>query len=83
MKSEHFRSKTDHCVKAPIQEQEDEEEMVAKKSPKSPNHQNDIEIIEVDSKTSRLLTKNECGRGGGRKRNSGSMIHSIPKFSQV
>ena len=56
--------------------------MVAKKSP-SHNQCSDIEIIEVDSKTSRLLTKNECGRGGGRKRNSGSMIHSIPKFSQV
>ena len=42
-----------------------------------------IEIIEEDAKTSRLLTKSECGRGGGRKRNSGSSIHSIPKFSQV
>jgi hypothetical protein len=41
------------------------------------------EDIEEDCKTSRLLTKSECGRGGGRKRNSGSMIHSIPKFSQV
>ena len=42
-----------------------------------------LEIIEEDAKTSRLLTKSECGRGGGRKRNSGSTIHSIPKFSQV
>jgi len=66
---------------APIA-QEEADEMVAKKSP-SQNQCSDIEIIEVDSKTSRLLTKNECGRGGGRKRNSGSMIHSIPKFSQV
>ena len=41
------------------------------------------EIIEENSKTSRLLTKSECGRGGGRKRNSGSLIHSIPKFTQV
>ena len=42
-----------------------------------------IEIIDEDSKTSRLLTKSECGRGGGRKRSSGSTIHSIPKFTQV
>ena len=41
------------------------------------------DIIEEDSKTSRLLTKSECGRGGGRKRSSGSSIHSIPKFTQV
>ena len=41
------------------------------------------DVVEEDAKTSRLLTKSECGRGGGRKRNSGSMIHSIPKFSQV
>ena len=53
------------------------------------------EIIDEDAKTSRLLTKSECGRGkggsgsggggGGRKRNgtTGSMIHSIPKFTQV
>ena len=34
-------------------------------------------------KTSRLLTKNDCRGTGGRKRNSGSLIHSIPKFSQV
>ena len=45
--------------------------------------QGTLEIIEEDAKTSRLLTKSECGRGGGRKRNSGSTIHSIPKFSQV
>ena len=42
-----------------------------------------IEIIDEDAKTSRLLTKSECGRGGGRKRSSGSTIHSIPKFTQV
>ena len=42
-----------------------------------------LEIIDEDSKTSRLLTKSECGRGGGRKRSSGSTIHSIPKFTQV
>lgn len=41
------------------------------------------EIIDEEAKTSRLLTKSECGRGGGRKRGSGSMIHSIPKFTQV
>ena len=34
-------------------------------------------------KTSQLLTKNDCRGTGGRKRNSGSLIHSIPKFSQV
>ena len=42
-----------------------------------------VEVIDEDSKTSRLLTKSECGRGGGRKRSSGSTIHSIPKFTQV
>ena len=42
-----------------------------------------FEIVDEDAKTSRLLTKSECGRGGGRKRNSGSSIHSIPKFTEV
>ena len=35
-----------------------------------------------ESSTSRLLMKSEC-KGAGRKRSSGSLIHSIPKFSQV
>lgn len=35
-----------------------------------------------EEKTSRLLMKTECGRGG-RRRNTGSLIHSIPKFTQV
>ena len=38
---------------------------------------------DMTEKTSRLLTKNDCRGGGGRKRNSGSLIHSIPKFTQV
>ena len=42
-----------------------------------------IKTDDVSSKTSRLLTKNDCRATGGRKRNSGSLIHSIPKFSQV
>ena len=35
--------------------------------------------------TSRLLTKNEVkgGRGGRKRNGDGSLIHSIPKFSQV
>lgn len=32
--------------------------------------------------TSRLLMKNEC-RGSGRKKSNGSLVHSIPKFTQV
>ena len=58
-----------------------------------PNHEEaGIEIPtptkKVDEgKTSRLLTKSECkGSRGGRKKNAdspGSLIHSIPKFSQV
>ena len=37
---------------------------------------------EEDAQTSRLLTKSECGRGGGRSKKS-SLIHSIPKFTEV
>lgn len=44
----------------------------------------EIVVVDQDSKTSRLLTKSECGRGGGgRKKTTGSLIHSIPKFTQV
>ena len=40
---------------------------------------------DADEKTSRLLTKNEFkgGRGGRKRNGDGSLIHSIPKFSQV
>ena len=40
---------------------------------------------DIPEKTSRLLTKNEVkgGRGGRKRNGDGSLIHSIPKFSQV
>lgn len=37
----------------------------------------------ANTRTSRLLTKSECRGIGGRKRSAGSVIHSIPKFTQV
>ena len=46
---------------------------------------NNEEVLEpADAKTSRLLMKTDykCGPSG-KKRSSGSLIHSIPKFSQV
>ena len=50
-----------------------------KKRKISPDNQ-PTEVTDEDQ-TSRLLTKSECGRGG--KKNSGSLIHSIPKFTEV
>lgn len=38
------------------------------------------EEIEEEETTSKLLMKTDCK---GRKKNSGSLVHSIPKFSQV
>ena len=40
-------------------------------------------VEQTDESTSRLLMKSECKGSGGRKRSSGSLVHSIPKFSQV
>ena len=68
----------------------EEEETIPPPSMKRPRLVSDLMSSEVslvlsknDSSdtTSRLLTKNDCR--GGRKRNSGSLIHSIPKFTQV
>ena len=50
---------------------------------KNDNSKNGNSKNDSSEKTSRLLTKNDCRGGGGRKRNSGSLIHSIPKFSQA
>lgn len=70
-----------------VKDEEDEEPEPKVKQPPASSQ----EVIE-DGKTSRLLTKSECkgGRGGRRKNpdgsggsGGGSLIHSIPKFSQV
>ena len=75
-----------------LEEEEEEEETISPppmKSRRQTSPINDVIVTSDDSKndssekTSRLLTKNDCRGGGGRKRNSGSLIHSIPKFSQV
>ena len=44
--------------------------------------QQQSEVI-TDETTSRLLMKSECKGGSGRRKNTGSLVHSIPKFSQV
>ncbi|XP_040568859.1 uncharacterized protein [Lepeophtheirus salmonis] len=38
---------------------------------------------EEEEKTSRLLMKSECRSAGGRRKNGSSLVHSIPKFSEV
>ena len=68
----------------------EEEETIPPPSMKRPRLVSDLMSSEVSlvlskndssENTSRLLTKNDCR--GGRKRHSGSLIHSIPKFTQV
>ena len=85
--------RVDNDVDVDDDDEEEEEEMIPPPpqikrrrmmtSPGCDDDDADTKSGDDSSKTSRLLTKNDCRGTGGRKRNSGSLIHSIPKFSQV
>eukprot|EP00096_Caligus_rogercresseyi_P013609 TRINITY_DN6238_c0_g1_i1.p1 TRINITY_DN6238_c0_g1~~TRINITY_DN6238_c0_g1_i1.p1 ORF type:complete len:279 (+),score=89.67 TRINITY_DN6238_c0_g1_i1:167-1003(+) len=54
--------------------------------PRPPVVQDEEEAADIgrEKKTSRLLMKSECRSAGGRRKNgSSSLVHSIPKFSEV
>ena len=82
------RRKVDHCVDLSMK-RDDESDAVTPPMPtrddatlnRDEGDNYSSQLCDDSAKTSRLLTKNDCR--GGRKRNSGSIIHSIPKFSQV